>query len=190
MFLGDERYTIILNTRSVDDYVSTELASLLEYFDSGNVESTDDFITSLDELVSSVAHSRVGERIMTLQDLIDASEKRAAAMMEEAEKMRREGEELRREGEELRREGEELRREGEELRREGEELRREGEKMMKAADEKVRNFEDELKAAEKKGKSIAFELYSEGLITAEKAAEKLGISVEEFIRLYDEHNNV
>ena len=82
--MGDGRYTIFLNTKSRKDDVSQKLGSFLRYVDTGDVDSEDRFLIELDEKVRDLSKNKVGDNIMTIQDLIDKEVRIAKAETEAA----------------------------------------------------------------------------------------------------------
>ena len=73
--LGDERYTIILNTKA--ECVPEELKTLFDYINYGKVDSRDKLIEQIGTFVDDMNEKGVGETVMTMQEDFDMQMKRA-----------------------------------------------------------------------------------------------------------------
>lgn len=81
--LGDEAYTIILNTKSKKSNINDELRSLFEYIEEGKVNRQDELIVSIHEEVKKLQKDEEEIGVMDLITDMKIKEKRHVAQAEE-----------------------------------------------------------------------------------------------------------
>lgn len=103
--LGDERYTILINTRAKN--APDHFRWLFDYINSGTVNPDDSLVKDIDSFVSNMNDKGVGDAIMTAQDIIDRAKAAEAKALKQAEEANRKAEEANRKAEEANRKAEE-----------------------------------------------------------------------------------
>ena len=74
--LDDQRYTMILNSKASE--VPDELRTLFDYINNDVVDADDSLIQEIDEFVVRMSEGKVGEYLMTIQDVLDLKDEQLA----------------------------------------------------------------------------------------------------------------